>query len=243
MPDQKESRPAKQRRTHGTPLLDQSSPIEDDEDSSSSSSSSSVRLPTSRLAHRLLKHTNPPPTERSAGDGQSGDEDEDDETTSSSDSEDSDSEESSEEEDQDSEDEAEDENEGVEDHLDASDSGVPQFTTLPAPASDLKSRLQSFLPQLRQANAELDNGGGVVDRRIDHVSDEEEHYIEMEVGLGVLSEEKSDATQIRLPRSPSGENELDQDEIKDGPEDSQTGVSRLLGTNGTKGTKRKIEEL
>ncbi|OAG42866.1 hypothetical protein AYO21_02817 [Fonsecaea monophora] len=243
MPDQKDSRPAKQRRIHGTPLLDQSSPVDDDEDSSSSSSSSSVHLPTSRLAHRLLKHTNPPPTERSAGDGQSGDEDEDDVTTSSSDSEDSDSEESSEEEDLDSEDDDEDENEGVEDHLDASDSGVPQFNTLPAPASDLKSRLQSFLPQLRQANAELDNAGGVVDRRVDHVSDEEEHYIEMEVGLGVLSEERIDATQIQLPRSPSGENEIDQDEIKDGPEDSQTGVSRLLGTNGTKGTKRKIEEL
>ncbi|KIW33418.1 uncharacterized protein PV07_00270 [Cladophialophora immunda] len=242
MSDQNDRRPAKQRRIHGMPLLNQTSSVEDDEDSSSSSSSSSIQLPTTRLTHRLLKNVSSLPPEDSSSDGESGDDNEE-ETTSSSGSEDSDSEEMSEEEEEEEEEEEKEEGEDVEDHVAASGPGIPRFTTLPARASDLKSRLQSFLPQLQQANVELDNSRGLVDKRIDHVSDDAEHYIEMEVGLGVLSEQNDDATQIRLPHSSPSEEEdnAGNDETKGGQED--TVLSRLVGTNGTKGTKRKIEEL
>ncbi|KIY04084.1 uncharacterized protein Z520_00776 [Fonsecaea multimorphosa CBS 102226] len=238
MSDHKDRRPAKQRRLHGIPLLEQPSPVEDDEDSSSSSSSSSIQLPTTRLSHRLLKSSNSLPTENSSSDGESGEEDVE-ETTSSSDSEDSDSDDMSEE-------DEEDEGDDVEDHVAASGPGIPRYTTLPSRGSDLKSRLQSFLPQLQQANEELENSGEVVDNRIDHVSDEAEHYIEMEVGLGVLSEQNDDATQVRLPHTLPSEDEdnEDDDEIKDGQEGLEHSVlSPLIGMNGTKGIKRKIEEL
>ncbi|OAP62773.1 hypothetical protein AYL99_02000 [Fonsecaea erecta] len=236
MSDQQDSRPAKQRRIHGTPLLGQTSPGEDDEDSSSSSSSSSVQLPTTRLSHRPLKGTNLPLMESSSSDEEEiDDEDEDDnETTSSSDSDDSDSEEMSEEE--------EDEEEGE----DVEDGQTARCAVPPSRESDLKSRLQSFLPQLQQANKELENSKEVADKRIDHVSDDAEHYIEMEVGLGVLSEQDDGATQIRLPHLPSSDEEdnAEDDEINDGQDGMGNSVlSRLLGANGTKGIKRKIEEL
>jgi hypothetical protein len=54
--------------------------------------------------------------------------------------------------------------------------------------SDLRSRIASFLPQLRKANEELVAAGD--DRRIDAVAEDQDQYIEMDLGLGVLKEKK-----------------------------------------------------
>ncbi|EXJ63425.1 uncharacterized protein A1O5_11474 [Cladophialophora psammophila CBS 110553] len=243
MSDHKDDRPTKQRRIHGMPLLDQTSQIDDDEDSSSSSSSSFMTLPTARLSHRLLNDAGTLHTENSSDNEESEVQDEE-ETTSSSDSEDSDGEETSEREEEEEEEEG---GEDVEEPVPPRGPGIPRFTTLPARGSDLKSRVQNFLPQLQRANAELEDSSQVFDRRIDHVSDDADHYIEMEVGLGVLTAQKDDTTRIMLPHSPSSveEDRADEDEevinAHGGSEDGA--LSRVVGMEGRKGTKRKIEEL
>jgi hypothetical protein len=55
-------------------------------------------------------------------------------------------------------------------------------------SSDLRSRVASFLPQLRKANEELVVAGD--DQRIDTVTEDQDQYIEMDLGLGVLKEKK-----------------------------------------------------
>jgi hypothetical protein len=55
-------------------------------------------------------------------------------------------------------------------------------------SSDLRSRIASFLPQLRKANEELVTAGD--DQRIDAVTEDQDQYIEMDLGLGVLKEKK-----------------------------------------------------
>ncbi len=76
------------------------------------------------------------------------------------------------------------------------------------PPSDLKTRLAAFLPQMAKANQTLSES-----ERVDDVDEDEERYIEMELGLGVLAE-KQEAGDIRtkVPESafspeddPSGE--------------------------------------
>jgi len=62
-------------------------------------------------------------------------------------------------------------------------------------ASDLCSRLSTFLPTLAAANDELElerAAGTLRDRDIEDIDDE--GYIEMNLGLGVLEERKSDST-------------------------------------------------
>ena len=57
----------------------------------------------------------------------------------------------------------------------------------------LLSRLGAFLPQLRAANAELDSSiaaGQISDKCIENVGSDEEQYIEMNLGLGVLEEKR-----------------------------------------------------
>jgi hypothetical protein len=56
-------------------------------------------------------------------------------------------------------------------------------------SSDLRSRIASFLPQLRKANEELMAAGD--NRRIDAVAEDQDQYIEMDLGLGVLKEKKT----------------------------------------------------
>ncbi|EXJ78650.1 hypothetical protein A1O1_09051 [Capronia coronata CBS 617.96] len=82
------------------------------------------------------------------------------------------------------------------------------------PPSDLKSRLQNFLPQLQKANKDLETSSAsdmtvLMERRIDYVPDDAEQYIEMNLGLGVLTEQKpslvstrveEDGVEIRLKR-------------------------------------------
>jgi hypothetical protein len=76
------------------------------------------------------------------------------------------------------------------------DSNIITIPTQPRPAlshsttvsdlSDLHSRIATFLPQLRKANEDLVNAEE--DHRLDAVADDEDHYIEMDLGLGVLKE-------------------------------------------------------
>ena len=55
-------------------------------------------------------------------------------------------------------------------------------------ASDLRSRIASFLPQLRKANEALAPTSD--EQRLDAVGDNEDHYIEMDLGLGVLKQRR-----------------------------------------------------
>lgn len=64
---------------------------------------------------------------------------------------------------------------------------MPSSTTVMG-SSDLRSRIASFLPQLRKANEELVTAGD--DQRIDAVAEDQDQYIEMDLGLGVLKEKK-----------------------------------------------------
>ena len=66
----------------------------------------------------------------------------------------------------------------------------------PSRSTDLRSKIANFLPQLRKANEDLANAED--DKRIDAVADGQDHYIEMDLGLGVLKE-------MRGPRLPHGE--------------------------------------
>ncbi len=54
--------------------------------------------------------------------------------------------------------------------------------------SDLRSRIASFLPQLRKANEELVTASDGL--CIDAVAEDQDQYIEMDLGLGVLKEKK-----------------------------------------------------
>jgi len=62
------------------------------------------------------------------------------------------------------------------------------------PTSDISSRLSTFLPQLKEANAALSPNQI---SKLDEVSDDEEHYIEMNLGLGVLKEVKGQSEGIK----------------------------------------------
>jgi Domain of unknown function (DUF4598) len=83
------------------------------------------------------------------------------------------------------------------------------------PASDLRTRLSSFLPELQKANADLHDSSEVSARRLDEVADDEEHYIEMNLGLGVLKERKSGAMEAHDVR-------LEQDDSTSSSDDSDT---------------------
>ena len=111
--------------------------------------------------------------------------------------------------------------------------------------SDLRSRLQNFLPQLQQANAELEDADVLVEKRIDRVSDDEEHYIEMNLGLGVLGERKRRADdEIRLETS---DMEDEDDELENEGDDATAMqddvLAHLRGERVSGVKKRKIEDL
>jgi hypothetical protein len=106
-------------------------------------------------------------------------------------------------------------------------------------ASDLRSRLASFLPELQKANTMLQKPGAGLDSRIDDVKDSEEHYIEMELGLGVLREKKSSSAisdRPELGTSDDSESEIDSNS-ETAPSRDQTAksqnprspMSRLMG--------------
>ncbi|ERF71566.1 hypothetical protein EPUS_00555 [Endocarpon pusillum Z07020] len=62
--------------------------------------------------------------------------------------------------------------------------------------SDLRTRLSAFLPQLQKANADLENATEACLRPLDEVADDEDHYIEMNLGLGVLKEKRPPSAQV-----------------------------------------------
>ncbi|RVX75009.1 hypothetical protein B0A52_01286 [Exophiala mesophila] len=111
--------------------------------------------------------------------------------------------------------------------------------------NDLQTRLQAFLPQLQKANNDLQDPEIARHQRLDHVSDDEETYIEMDLNLGVL-EEKSPGREegeddIKFASS-STPDSLDEDA---GPEDSRKAgvMAHLMGEQESSQKKRKIEEL
>ena len=74
----------------------------------------------------------------------------------------------------------------------------PAIAGSPSPSgpSKLQSRIATFLPQLRKANEDLVNADG--EMRIDKLTEGQDHYIEMDLGLGVLKERQK-------PRPPNRE--------------------------------------
>lgn len=67
----------------------------------------------------------------------------------------------------------------------------PRISIPTPPSSDLRSRLSTLIPALQKANTELQDPAAALRRRLDQVADDEEHYIEMELGLGVLKGRRS----------------------------------------------------
>lgn len=76
-------------------------------------------------------------------------------------------------------------------------------------AKDLRTRLQTLLPQLAQGHDLLVNGGNI--RSMENVEEDEQH-IEMDLGLGVLEEKASDETSSASDDSSDIEDEEKYDE-------------------------------
>lgn len=111
-------------------------------------------------------------------------------------------------------------------NLTGSSSRPPKITAQP-PLSDLGSRLSALLPELKQANAELHSS---LDKQLDHVPDDEEHYIEMDLGLGVLKE--TQRTGIKDIKTAVGEDSSSDETSPDS--DQQDVVQRTLGHKKSK---------
>jgi hypothetical protein len=107
-------------------------------------------------------------------------------------------------------------------------------------SSDLRSRIASFLPQLRKANEELVTAGD--DQRIDAVTEDQDQYIEMDLGLGVLKEKK----RLRPPNgeiqtheisssSSSSSSDSDDDESETGDPEKDA-MLKLMGRKEARGS-------
>jgi hypothetical protein len=99
-------------------------------------------------------------------------------------------------------------------------------------SSDLRSRVASFLPQLRKANEELVAAGD--DQRIDAVAEDQDQYIEMDLGLGVLKEKKrprplnGEIQTHEIISSSSSSSSSDDDESETGNPDKDA-MLKLMG--------------
>jgi Domain of unknown function (DUF4598) len=82
---------------------------------------------------------------------------------------------------------------------DESDSEDDSHDSGDVPVPDLRARLATFLPQISKANETLSDA-----QRIDDVGDDEQQYIEMNLGLGVLSEQKQSQDEIQTRLADSG---------------------------------------
>jgi hypothetical protein len=98
-------------------------------------------------------------------------------------------------------------------------------------SSSLRSRIATFLPQLRKANEDLTNAED--DYRIDAIAGDQDHYIEMDLGLGVLEQKPRRGPlhgEIRTRESSSsssdGDGDLETKRPKKGP------MRDLLGRKG-----------
>ena len=137
MADLQDRRPAKQRKTQGQPLFEDIEPTEDDGGSSITSSASTGELQPVRLPQRLARMLGAPGADQTST--TENDDEGSEERTPSSQSVDSD-------EDTSSDDESSDNTEA---RFAVNDSENPG--SVRPPVSDLRSRLQQFLPQLQQA--------------------------------------------------------------------------------------------
>lgn len=102
--------------------------------------------------------------------------------------------------------------------------------------NDLKSRLSAFLPQMEKANKELEDAGDALNHRIDDVGEDEDRYIEMNLGLGVLSEEQ-DGNDIRFGSSSQSESDGDE------PAEPVEALKNLTKKGKKAQSKTKIEEI
>jgi Domain of unknown function (DUF4598) len=126
----------------------------------------------------------------------------------------------------------------------------PTIATINDP-SDLRSRLSMLLPQLQKANAELQSSDEALNRRLDDVDDDEEHYIEMNLGLGVLKEKRAGLVQgagVRLTAeectSSDDASDLDSEEEAGGvTEVEDAPLSKLLQKRGSATKKPGIQEI
>ena len=116
-------------------------------------------------------------------------------------------------------------------------SPTPAQTSLPRPS--LRSRLSSFLPTLAAANAELEQErakGTLVNRDIEKIN--EDRYIEMDLGLGVLEEKKN-----RRSGSEDGtesDSYSSDDEANDAEDENEVTIGKGTNRKGRKKrTKRK----
>ncbi|CEO58900.1 hypothetical protein PMG11_03595 [Penicillium brasilianum] len=138
----------------------------------------------------------------------------------------------SESEEENSEDEDEDMHDFHQTTTSASAPSIPHIGGRPKPnihrmdgGSDLLSRLSSFLPQMKNANEDLEReiaAGRGQEMVLDSVDDDGKDYIEMNLGLGVLEEKRGDSED-----SSSGDE--GDDEGPDGDSAEDKGDSDLLG--------------
>lgn len=98
----------------------------------------------------------------------------------------------------------------------------PPISALTAPL-DLRRKLSSFLPELREANAVLQTPSEARARRLDDVPDSAEHYIQMDLGLGVLKE-------MKPARTRAGGLELTGGRLTSSGEDSDSDSSEATTT-------------
>jgi hypothetical protein len=140
-----------------------------------------------------------------------------------------------------------------EEEEDAEDAGTPT-TSSPSAASKLsssptalKSRLASFIPQLQQANAELETDPEISTKRMDDVADDEEQYIEMNLGLGVLKAKQTADDTKGVKTTMSNDSDSSDGDSSSASEDEAgagtTGVSIVDKLKGVRPPKRKIEEV
>ena len=114
----------------------------------------------------------------------------------------------------------------------------PDISTIPE-TSDLQTKLATFLPQLKAANANLAD-----DDRIDDVNDDEDHYIEMDLGLGVLKEKRRPATngEIQVHDSSSSSSDTTSVEAESDYNDVGDVLQKMMGKKAKKRTRPTIQE-
>lgn len=145
-------------------------------------------------------------------------------------------------------------------HSSEEDERVQELSVLRKPpisamnqASDLRTRLSTFLPELRKANADLQNSPDGRVNRLDEVPEDEEHYIEMNLGLGVLKEKMADNTQadgvkLKYDHSASSSEESDRDSVDsktepDGCKAKRTALDAIMQGRRPMKKKPNIQEL
>ena len=114
--------------------------------------------------------------------------------------------------------------------------------TVHSQTPNLQTRLATFLPHLRRANQDLEHDGNALARRIDAVADDESHYIEMNLGLGVLkARNKTAYADVRIDDSTSSEgSSTANEEINEkSPQDFQEDVMTTLRGSRRKGVRQR----